>query len=881
LRKLFYLSILLLFANAAPAAGGACPTGANYYNAAGSSLVTLGNLGITNCYYIAASGSDSNSGTSESSPWAHLPGMLTCTSNCAALTPAAGTGFILRGGDTWGNANLGIVWNWGGTSSNPIYIGVDLTWYSGSSWTRPIFSCGGSTCAGGNNNNFIYIFKPYVMLDNIEMTGLYESATNSPTFIKWTSNNVTISRNYLHGWSHAPTGANATAGIQGNASGGGAGTSGSVVAYNVCDGSDTSQDMMACIGGTVPNVWGNYIHLVETAIDGTGDNWHDNMVDTLVNCYVSGGCHQDGIYNTCAAYSSSILLYNNVVRNTTFPGSGGAVKFWLAGNCPFSGTGYMFNNIIYNNLTGNVINTGGHRAVPYGTWYIFNNTTACGTDSAPGACILGDNGNTGGSMTLTLSNNHWISTSKSQFSCTKTYVCTESNAVAQTAGRAKSQGYTSKSAYAFQPTKASGSTVGTGANLSSLCTAIGAIDANAGVACGNAASYACSYNSTNHTVICPALTPLSRGSTWDKGAYEYNGTPTVATPTFSPTAGTYTSSQSVTISVASPNASAVLYCQDTTNTCTPATSYSSAVSVTGTGYLRAYATHSGFNNSGIASGQYQIGSSAPGNVVQHTAARCASGTTCAVALVNSVTAGDYILAAGWDATGKNLSVTFSDGTNIYNQVTFDGNVYCNLDTDLNTLGVSYAVASSSGPVTVTMADDANNIGIRIVEIAEVSGLTGLDKTACANPTGTSISSGNTATTGQANEFLFGFMGNNANNILTLSAGSGYKGMDVVANGLSGYNCVYDEYQSVTSTGAYAATFSQSVSEEAAVVIATFSIGGGPAVSLTPTSATFTISQNTTSANQTSTLQNGGNADLTVTADGTLGISRKRNLEPVL
>jgi hypothetical protein len=512
------------YSGRASAVGGTCPSGADYLNPSGN-MVTLASLGVTNCYYISAAGSDSNSGTSESSPWAHLPGMTTCTGTCASVassgsTALAGTGFILRGGDTWGSALLGISWDWGGTTANPVYIGVDLSWFSGASWTRPVFNCGGTSCGA----SALYINRSNVIEDNIEWTGLSLSGSNTPYYISFQASNVTVSRNYMHGWSHDGTATKEAGGVNGNASGGGAGTSGSVVEYNVCDGTDTSQDMFACYVNTIPNAWGNVAHLVVTAFDGPGDNWHDNMVDTLVNCYVAGGCHQDGIYNTCAAYSSSILLYNNVVRHTTFPGSGGAVKFWLAGNCPFSGTGYMFNNVVYDNLPGNLINTGGHNAVPYGTWYIFNNTVECGTDSSPGTCILGDNGNTGGSMTLTLSNNHWISTSPSQFSCTKTYVCTESNAVAQTLAQAQAQGYTSTSPYAFQPTSAKGSTVTAAASRQSLCSAIGEVDAIAGGACQEDTSYACAYDSTNHAVSCPMRTAVARAAEPNIGAYQFSST---------------------------------------------------------------------------------------------------------------------------------------------------------------------------------------------------------------------------------------------------------------------------------------------------------------------------------------------------------------------
>src|ERR1700735_490420 len=66
---------------------------------------TSASLFAQHTYYISKStGSDSNSASaaqSKSSPWAHLPGMASCTSNCAAYSPVPGDQFILKGGDTW------------------------------------------------------------------------------------------------------------------------------------------------------------------------------------------------------------------------------------------------------------------------------------------------------------------------------------------------------------------------------------------------------------------------------------------------------------------------------------------------------------------------------------------------------------------------------------------------------------------------------------------------------------------------------------------------------------------------------------------------------------------------------------------------------------
>src|SRR5437660_1067347 len=90
-------------------------------------------------YYIAANGSDSNNGTSKTTPWAHLPGMATWTGGHA---PTAGDTFILRGCDVWGNANFPIMWTWSGSSSSPIVIDRDTAWYNTgncpSGWNRAV-----------------------------------------------------------------------------------------------------------------------------------------------------------------------------------------------------------------------------------------------------------------------------------------------------------------------------------------------------------------------------------------------------------------------------------------------------------------------------------------------------------------------------------------------------------------------------------------------------------------------------------------------------------------------------------------------------------------------------------------------------------------------
>jgi hypothetical protein len=89
--------------------------------------------------------------------------------------------------------------------------------------------------------------------------------------------------------------------------------------------------------------------------------------------------------------------------------------------------------------------------------------------------------------------------------------------------------------------------------------------------------------------------------------WQANGssTPTAATPTFSPAAGTYSSAQTVTIS--SSTAGATIYY--TTNGSTPTTSsavYSGPITVSSSETLQAIAVESGYSNSPVATASYTI-----------------------------------------------------------------------------------------------------------------------------------------------------------------------------------------------------------------------------------------------------------------------------------
>jgi hypothetical protein len=89
----------------------------------------------------------------------------------------------------------------------------------------------------------------------------------------------------------------------------------------------------------------------------------------------------------------------------------------------------------------------------------------------------------------------------------------------------------------------------------------------------------------------------------DSGVYTINGA--VATPTFSPAAGTYATAQTVTISDTT-SGSTIYYTTNGTTPTTASSTYSSAITVSATETLEAIAAKANYSNSAVASAVYTI-----------------------------------------------------------------------------------------------------------------------------------------------------------------------------------------------------------------------------------------------------------------------------------
>lgn len=485
-------------------------------------------------FYISSSGSDTNNGTSKSTPWLHAPAMPACASNCLAHTTVAGDQFIFRGGDTWHFGNsaaapyTGGTWNWNtepypnGTSNNPIYIGVDLTWFSGGSWSRPILTGDNPTQAGLNTYvascpyqiTGIDILslgnRQYYTIDNFEMTGMCQVGTTQEyVYINYGSGlGLQFLNLYIHGWTRTNDTINIFA-FRGGAAGNGPPSD--TLTNVVIDGSDSDPRAAGACYCDWWNVSNSYFTNTSQAIVRFPHVFHDNVQEYW---YDEG---HGNLLESVGDASGTNAFYNNIWRYLSQDGTS-QVGVWLLP--PPGTTDYIFNNLGYKSGPIQYMNLG-NSGTNVGNYVLFNNTFQ--TDFTQN--IFNCNYMQGG--TITDSNNHFIG-DMSQYSspCNNK---TSDHAILMSNAAATAAGYTASETYAYSPPASNSSTVGAGTNRQSYCTALSTAASSdptlsdAAAACQFDFKYACTYNSTSHTVTCPARTAVARPSSaaWDVGSYEY------------------------------------------------------------------------------------------------------------------------------------------------------------------------------------------------------------------------------------------------------------------------------------------------------------------------------------------------------------------------
>ncbi len=221
------------------------------------------------------------------------------------------------------------------------------------------------------------------------------------------------------------------------------------------------------------------------------------------------------------------------------------------------------------------------------------------------------------------------------------------------------------------------------------------------------------YKNSSGTVVL-------NGSAPDIGAYPFSSG-AVATPTFSPVAGTYTGTQSVTISTSTSGATLCYTTDGTTptangaGTCTHGTTYSSAVSVAASETLKAIGSKSSFTDSGIGSAAYVIQNPAVG--LSPTSITFAS-TTINTNSANSVVTLTNTGTATLNITSETITVDTTDFTKVS-----------------TTCGATLA---ASGTCTVTVRFNPTTIGAKTANLTFVTDAATSPDNVALSGTGTSL-----------------------------------------------------------------------------------------------------------------------------------------------
>ncbi len=425
----------------------------------GMATLMIVNAAFPATYYIDyTGGSDSNNGT-KSTPWKRHPYMV---GFAGSYTHTTGDRFIFKGGVAWPNAVFPLTITESGSSGSDDYYGVDKSWYSGTSWSRPVFDAQNKTISGRFNTIIRIWSQQHVTIDNIEMVNLYWAGTPNYGYVAYISaagsDYLTLDHLYLHHWTFDSSASDINGGlIHGD-------TNQPVHQHSVLQNS------------MIQNSDGNYAMGAAVWAWGSMKNC---VIHDVINAYVShdGGTKEisrNHIYNIRNSSSPTHKNAIELVGNSSSPSSTWYIhdnyihdleigESLMIGNP--NETVYVWNNVIYNlfNVGANSPHfpqssgTAGHSVT------FWNNTIV----PLSGRGCFVQNGSV--PMTyLTIQNNHCITTESITSSVTTPSSVINHNLL-QTPAAAAGQGYVATNNYA--PSSVKNSTVRSGTNIpSSLFT---------------------------------------------------------------------------------------------------------------------------------------------------------------------------------------------------------------------------------------------------------------------------------------------------------------------------------------------------------------------------------------------------------------------------
>lgn len=491
-------------------------------------------------YYIDwVSGSDTNDGITKSTPWKRAPGMYGCSDKCLVKRKAGGSPgdqFILKGGVTWPRAAL--CWDWyfgNGTAASPIYFGVDQTWFSGVSWSRPILDAetGVPNASPEGQTSIMRAYGDGLVVDNFEFKGLAQLSDRN-TAPKMLGIGTTSSRStrglevkncYFHGWSYGGTATKDYIYVLQTGLFSGASEMNLKIHDNVWDGADTTQDLAGAYKGSAGYFYNNYIANLVNGVVGSNIKyaWGNTFKNIAKGHTTTPTCIGNYSFD-CTSHANSLYTVGPaVIFNNYFENVGGGVTIWIGPGD--NATAYAFNNVSVNDTNQSIqisnyeLTTGAASEV-----HVWNNTLQ-GPPGATGARISGPSFNKPNLSTVTVRNNHMIGDYHDVNWGTKITTPIGSNNIGMTNAEANRQGYVVTGTYPYAIPDG-GITAGGGIDLRSFATGIPSTTiVDAATAALSNTSCGVIYDEINHKVIGPKITSVPRGTKWDVGAHIRSNTP--------------------------------------------------------------------------------------------------------------------------------------------------------------------------------------------------------------------------------------------------------------------------------------------------------------------------------------------------------------------
>ncbi len=573
-------------------------------------LLLVGSAFGTTYYVDNVAGNDANNGTAKATPWKHVKGMNGCASVCNSTVLAGGDTVVFKGGVTWTMAGGDPFWTVVGGSASMITYTTDHGWFNGGSFTQPIID------NGGNNTyplNMIYSTGHFITLNDFKFTGCGVTfvPNNDMQCLKFeNSHDITLTGNSFNTASRSgvyflfdPSGA------------------GSFSNFTI-SGNDFTNET----GG----VWfASFCGAAPCNITMHNLIMHHNTAHDF-SSMIGGGAHGDGflhffvIPNTDATqYLDGFQFYDNksygnFTRGIIDPTHGEDMTGMIYVEGPAEGA--IFNNEFcyfpYANTQAptaaifeGVIDFRAYGNTKANSMKVYNNTI-CGnvTKDSASAGLFADAYTSG----MTFRNNIVVQ---------QTYCGATFNGIPTSSSSNFNEYSCPNNGFLSWLTEGAGTIYGTGGsgapNSNPLWVNVDAADthltaSSPGRNIGTNLTAECS----TYTALCTDFDGVARpsGTTpWDMGAFQYtNATPPASAPTYSPVAGTYVSTQSVTISSSSAGA---IKCYTVngmnpqtngTSGCLVGTLYSAPVSIAATTTLKAVAGGTGFSDSAVTSGLYII-----------------------------------------------------------------------------------------------------------------------------------------------------------------------------------------------------------------------------------------------------------------------------------